>query len=207
MKRESLRYRAFWLISLLLLSAAPAAARASAYSFEMIVFERPGGGAGENWPAEPGEPDPAQAIGRLGGGGGNTLPASAKSLGPVAYTLKKKGMIVHHHLAWRQTPRGRQSNSWYWIDSGRVSGLVRVSRGRYLHLDTDLILRDANSSQPYRVQLHRRMRSDELHYVDHPKLGIIIQAQRVRTTVPSDPDEPSTGEPKPAAPLPTSQPG
>ena len=190
---------------------APASALATAYNFEIVLFERPGGGANEFWPADPGEPDPAKAIGRLsaagGSGGATMLPASTKSLGPAAYTLKKKGMIVHDHLAWRQATRGRNSNSWYWIGDGRLSGLIRLTRGRYLHLDTDLLLLDARTSQPHRIKLHRRMRSNELHYVDHPKLGILIRAKRTRPAAPSSgPDAPSSGEPKPAAPLQTGQP-
>jgi len=212
MKNRKIDWRARWLLTVILLSLMPTTVLASAYKFEIVLFERPGGGSGELWPAEPGEPDPEKAVGRLsaagGSGGATMLPASSKILGPAAYTLKKKGMIVHDHLAWTQATRGRNSDTWYWIGSGRLSGLVRLSRGRYLHLDTDLLLRDAGSSQPYRIKLHRRMRSDELHYVDHPKLGILIRAKRLETQAPSNgPDGTSAGEPKPVAPPPTSQPG
>lgn len=189
-----------------------AAARAEIYDFEIVMFERPYGGANEFWPSEPGEPDRSMARGQLNAsgasGGATLLPGSAKILGPSVYTLKQKGMIVHDHLAWRQNTRGRESNSWYWIGGGRLSGLIRMSRGRYLHLDTDLILRDINSSQPYRIKLHRRMRSDELHYVDHPRLGILIRAKRYQAASPVDGDtDDAKGEPKPAAPLPTAKPG
>ena len=211
MKTTSIRIRRRRLLPVLLLIFAPALALADVYDFEIVVFERPGGGANEYWPADPGEPDPAAAIGRLnaagGSGGATMLPASAKSLGPAAYTLKRKGMVIHDHLAWRQATRGRNSNTWYWIGSGRLSGLIRLSQGRYLHLDTDLILRDGASSQPYRIKLHRRMRSDELHYVDHPRLGILIRAKRYQAAAaPEDSSGSSSGEPKPAAPLPTGQP-
>lgn len=189
-----------------------AAVQADVYDFEIVVFERPNGGANEFWPAEPGEPDPSIAKGRLNSagasGGATLLPASAKALGPSVYTLKKKGMIVHDHLAWRQETRGRNSNTWYWIGGGRLSGLIRMSQGRYLHLDTDLILRDVVSSQPYRIKLHRRMRSDELHYVDHPRLGILIRAERYRAAAPIDDGAGAagSGEPKPASPLSTDKP-
>ena len=201
------------ILLLFLLVVTSAAVQADVYDFEIVVFERPNGGANEFWPAEPGEPDRSIAKGRLnsaGASGGVTLlPASAKALGPSVYTLKKKGMIIHDHLAWRQKTRGRNSNTWYWIGGGRLSGLIRMSRGRYLHLDTDLILRDAVSSQPYRIKLHRRMRSDELHYVDHPRLGILIRAKRFQAAAPidDDADAANSGEPKPASPLPTNTPG
>ena len=199
-----------WLLLLFFLVSA--GARAEIYNFEIVLFERPYGGANEFWPADPGEPDRGMAKGQLNAsgasGGATLLPGSAKTLGPSVYTLKKKGMIVHDHLAWRQNTHGRGSNTWYWIGGGRLSGLIRMSRGRYLHLDTDLILRDINSSQPYRIKLHRRMRSDELHYVDHPRLGILIRAKRYKEASPADSDTDATkGEPKPAAPLPTAKPG
>lgn len=149
----------------------PLSAAAAAYTVEMIIFERPGGGANEFWPEDPGAPDRGAALGELPSRSG--LP---KQLGPAAYTLDRRGVNVTHHLVWQQTPRGRNSKTWYWLDGARVSGLVRVSRGRFLHLDTDLLLADAT---PVRIRLHRRMRSDELHYVDHPRLGILIQARPV----------------------------
>ena len=199
----------YWL--LLLFFIVSTGARAEIYDFEIVMFERPYGGANEFWPSDPGQPDRGMARGQLNAsgasGGATLLPGSAKKLGPSVYTLKKKGMIVHDHLAWRQNTRGRQSNSWYWIGGGRLSGLIRMSRGRYLHLDTDLILRDINSSQPYRIKLHRRMRSDELHYVDHPRLGILIRAKRYRTASPAGGDtDAGKGEPKPAAQPPSAKP-
>jgi len=170
------------------------------YTFEIIVFERPDGGHAEFWPAEPDEPERSGARARL-----DTLPAATRTLDAAAYTLKKKGLVVHQHLAWRQAPAARNSDTWYWVGSSRLQGLLRLSRGRYLHLDTDLLLRDAASSQTYRIRLHRRMRSGELHYVDHPKLGILVQAERYEAPEPVEtPTDPASGEPKPAAPLGTS---
>jgi hypothetical protein len=213
MKTKSIKRRICSYLLCLIMTFAPVAAMAGIYDFEIIIFERPGGGANEFWPTEPGEPDPATAVGRLSQAGSSgdatMLPASAKTLGPAAYTLKRKGMVIHDHLAWRQSTRGRNSNTWYSIGDGRLSGLIRMSQGRYLHLDTDLVLRDGLTSQHYRIKLHRRMRSNELHYVDHPRLGILIQAKRLRTAAPvNDAGGDSSGEPKPASPpVPTGQPG
>jgi len=196
MKTKRTRYPLFGLLLLSLLAAGPLAADGNVYDIEIVVFERPGGGGGEFWPADPGMPDRGAALGRL-----EDRAVAGKSLGPMAYTLKKKGMIVHSHLAWRQKPGGRDSDTWYWMGNGRLSGLIRVSRGRFLHLDTDLVLIDSNSGQPYRIKLHRRMRSDELHYVDHPRLGILIRARPQRAASPTeDAAGTSSGEPKPAAP-------
>lgn len=172
-------------------------ALAAAYAFELVIFERPGGGSELNLTSTA-PPDRSLASASIDAG---ALPASSRGLGPVAYTLSRKGMIVHKHVAWIQTPRSRNSRTWRWVDAGRLSGLVRVSRGRFLHLDADLLLRDPNRSTPHRVKVNRRFRSNELHYVDHPKVGILIRAKRLQAPAPagSGPDA-AAGEPKPAEP-------
>lgn len=165
------------------------------YRFEMVVFERAYDSGSEAWPDLPGEPERQQAIDELIG----TEPSGAGELGPVVYTLRRRGMTVHSHLIWQQVPGPRAGGGWRWLDAGRLQGLVRVSRGRFLHLDTDLILRSAGSATPYRIKLNRRMRSNELHYVDHPRVGIVIQALRVETEAEPADDE-RDGEPKPLSP-------
>ena len=71
-----------------------------------------------------------------------------------------------------------------------LAGTVRVVITRYLHVYTDLVYRlpttnplaleDAWQRQQvlvdYAVNSHRRMRSRELHYIDHPLLGILVEA-------------------------------
>ena len=64
-------------------------------------------------------------------------------------------------------------NSVYVLD-----GNVQVALGRYLHLYTDFRLvtpgDDAfNSLVSHQLVNHRRMRSKQIHYIDHPKIGII----------------------------------
>jgi len=69
----------------------------------------------------------------------------------------------------------------------RLYGTLTVFRGRYLHVDADLRLRPEDQSEgpdtsnpvaPERVYVmrqRRRMRSDELHYLDHPELGLLVK--------------------------------
>lgn len=190
-------------VSLLALFSGPVFS-AERYIFEMILFERPSGGASEFWPSDPGEPDPQMARATLAAA---ALPATARRLGPIAYTLRRRGMVIHQHIVWSQVPGRRNSQSWRWVEAGQVRGLVRVTRGRFLHLDTDLLLQNGRSPGGYRVQLNRRLRSDELHYVDHPKLGVIIRATRVAApSTDSTSSNPDAGEPKPAAPSGTAAP-
>jgi hypothetical protein len=180
-------YRALLALTLLLPGVASAAD--NLYQFEIVVFERPGAAAAV--PTEREEDRPQMRLaGRLDG-----LATGSKRLGPVAYTLKQKGMLVHEHLAWIQSPRGLDSNAWYQIGDGRLDGLIRMTRGRFLHLDAELSLRDSG----VHAKLYRRMRSGELHYVDHPKLGIVIEATRLQGSSGTG-DASSSGEPKPAKP-------
>jgi hypothetical protein len=95
------------------------------------------------------------------------------------------------HLAWRQVVPGRQRAKALALPSGTdrpdqayVDGVVRVTVERYLHLDLDLRLHlpataaQAASPEEYgvpeiRLRQKRRMRSKELHYIDHPRFGVI----------------------------------
>ncbi len=81
-----------------------------------------------------------------------------------------------------------------------LDGSVRLVLGRYLHLYTDLVLRqpviveqlDETTQQmgeqkslfDVPIRSHRRMRSRELHYIDHPLLGILIQVTPVEEEAP-----------------------
>lgn len=74
------------------------------------------------------------------------------------------------------------------VETPPLYGYLRVYRERFLHLVTDLRYRrptslDAENRYPYLegaepifvMQDSRRMRSGELHYLDHPVLGILVR--------------------------------
>ena len=87
----------------------------------------------------------------------------------------------------------------------KLEGVVKVGVKRYLHLETDLLLRlpvtpEAGDDyfmgpayRSYRMQSKRRMRSGKLHYLDHPVLGVIFKAERYEPPVP-EPEEEATQE-------------
>jgi len=74
----------------------------------------------------------------------------------------------------------------------RIEGILGITRGRYLHLDARLWYAvDTTSTasadpaiveQPAYMELReqRRMRSGELHYLDHPKLGILARVDPIQ---------------------------
>ncbi len=71
-----------------------------------------------------------------------------------------------------------------------LDGVIKVELGRYLHIYFDLKYQRniapqqgvIDSSKNYKdikfypVQTHRRMRSKEIHYIDHPLIGILVLA-------------------------------
>lgn len=71
-----------------------------------------------------------------------------------------------------------------------LDGTLNIVIGRYIHLYTDLVYRLPRSNPTtlqdalnrdqilvdYAIKSHRRMRSKELHYIDHPLVGILIEA-------------------------------
>lgn len=85
----------------------------------------------------------------------------------------------------------------------QIDGTLTLSLGRYLHIHTDLIYRrlvqnnslrtrgnpmaagadfgDGTQVMSFRMNQHRKMRSRELHYLDHPMFGMLIEVTPVAT--------------------------
>lgn len=201
-----MRHALFRTLTVLLLLPVgfPASAEGEVYRFELVIFERPG--AAPELAAIATDPDlgvptvPPTTPARHVRGNLSDLPAAGKRLGNAVAALKRKGMRVLSHEAWRQVPVRRGSNNWYRVGNVGMSGLVRVARGRYLHLDAELRLGPDPRVPP--LTMHRRFRSGELHYVDHPQVGILIQAERYQPVdSAANAAENASGEPKPARPL------
>jgi peptidoglycan-binding protein CsiV len=109
-------------------------------------------------------------------------PAKFK-LTAIADTLKRsRNYQPLAHFGWTQPGYPRDTakylpiNSMVPAGSGLV-GQVALSRGRYLHLTLDLVY-DAPSAageptQRFVLRQSRRMRSNERHYMDSPRFGVI----------------------------------
>ncbi len=81
-----------------------------------------------------------------------------------------------------------------------VYGLVRVFRERYLHAAVDLRL-ERRYAEPeadleallraprHIMRQHRRLRSGELHYLDHPRLGVLLSVRALEDPPPAARDE------------------
>ena len=62
-----------------------------------------------------------------------------------------------------------------------VDGWVALLAGRYLHLDASFVHTEAledGQLASLRLRERRRLRRDELHHLDSPRLGLIVRATR-----------------------------
>jgi hypothetical protein len=94
------------------------------------------------------------------------------------------------HASWIQPAQSNQVNRGillnvtdnYGIEI--VKGILKIQRGHYLHLIMDMeyapgqfsSTQNAEFSEPviYHLKEKRRVRLNEIHYLDHPKFGIIL---------------------------------
>jgi hypothetical protein len=178
------------------------------YDVEMVIFER-FDASDERWPQDPGEPPLSKAVGslsnpRYSGPDASVMPDGSKSFDAIVYTLKKKGFRIHAHTRWRQEVGGRNNPDWYRVGDSTLGGMIHLGLSRFLHFDTDLLLK-RNQGPDVRIQLHRRMRSGELHYLDHPLMGILVQADRVEPQAHAAEPEPEPSTP-PVEPPPVDRP-
>ena len=151
------------------------------YRIELIAFGQ-NAVTSESWPEDPGVPDPIRAsstlIDAVGDSSNELVSKDQLALGPVAYTLRKNGMSPLLHIGWMQQVKRWKADDWRWIETRDLRGLVRVTKGRFLHIDVDLLYVDPVDGQPYRIVASRKMRSNELHHLDHPRVGLLVTATR-----------------------------
>ena len=190
------------------------------YTVEVVVFERldDAGLYEEVWPAVPeagvttgadeGEDgEEADAVPLAAAGEPRepfvALPAAELGLGGITAALRRSGSYRPLlHTAWRQPGVDARGAVAVAVADDSVSpsveGTLRLHRARYLHLNADLLYRraapaDADVTLPagFRMAQSRKMRSEEIHYLDHPLFGVIVQVT---------PYEAPPPEPAPAAP-------
>ncbi len=164
---------------------------AAKYDVELVIFERTSRAAAMNeaWPEDPGKPDLHNATHIASKKGLYTrLPNSKRTLTNVAKRMRRAGgkPVRLTHMLWRQPAASKSKATPVHVagktKTGTVTGTAKVSVKRYLHLDLDLLLETTNGPAPgrFRMQAHRRMRSGELHYIDHPIMGALVRITPVK---------------------------
>ncbi|SEI37800.1 Peptidoglycan-binding protein, CsiV [Allopseudospirillum japonicum] len=103
---------------------------------------------------------------------------------------ERSGTRILWHQAWGMHIGSRTQARPILIEGGRalqnvaeLQGYVNLSVGRYLHVHTNLGLHqfEQRGLVPYSaayMQQKRRMRSNEIHYLDNPYFGVLIQIRR-----------------------------
>jgi hypothetical protein len=135
-----------------------------------------------------------------------------------------------YHIAWRQQmvdPEKAQKLYLYLpprdgapaspSNPPLLEGTLKIGVKRYLHVEADLLLREPRESDAtdgyltgpafnaYRLHEKSRMRSGKLHYLDHPVLGVLLEAEKYQPPAPEPAPEPAQQpqvEPAPAAATP-----
>ena len=105
---------------------------------------------------------------------------------------------VLHHGRWFQAARPPGRSVPVLLRLGppgaagvsRIEGTLRVSRGLYVEVEAELWLHDATldaaaraagDRQAYAVLSEtRRMRTGDVHYLDHPRVGLVLRADRLK---------------------------
>jgi len=109
------------------------------------------------------------------------LPASKMKLTAIEETLRRsRAYQPLAHVGWTQPGYARNAATYLSVNSlvpasSGLQGQIALSRGRYLHLTLDLVLDGAatGDGSSYVLRQTRRMRSNERHYIDSPKFGVI----------------------------------
>lgn len=101
-----------------------------------------------------------------------TEPATVTALAEAAERLAaSRGYRVIHTDAWVQPGLPREAAPGVAVAADDLVGEARLYRQRYLHLGLDIVFEDGQ-----RLTEWRRMRSNEVHYYDHPRYGVLAIA-------------------------------
>lgn len=119
------------------------------------------------------------------------LQAEDRLLQNVYYGLKKsRSYRPLVHLSWVQSARENQLSDAVQVykktglqEDYEVNGYIRLQRGHYLHLIADLEYAPASAqAEPfvYRLKEKRRIKLNEIHYLDHPKFGVVVTVKPIK---------------------------
>lgn len=88
-------------------------------------------------------------------------------------------VLAHQH--WQQTIDAKTVAKPVRVvaaNPAELEGTIRFFMSRHLHLDVDLLFRDITAGSgnvSYRLSEQRKLKSQETHYFDHPRLGVLVR--------------------------------
>jgi hypothetical protein len=106
-------------------------------------------------------------------------PGNPLALRNVAARLNTGGYRLLWHQAWVQPATGRTAVDLELLAplgqghaTPGLTGTIQLAARRFLHLGVDLEWQSAGTLEA-RMRQQRRMRLNEDHYLDHPRIGVI----------------------------------
>lgn len=182
MRLAILAFSGFGLLAALPAHAAPAE-KESTYEIEMVVFENR---LSDLIGGELLVQDADARIRKLESAVTPEAAVSAPYLYPaITRLLEQDGsyrVLAHQH--WQQTIDAKTVAKPVRVaaaNPAELEGMVRFYMSRHLHLDVNLLFRqpastsDAGGNLVYRLSEQRKLKSQETHYFDHPKFGVLVR--------------------------------
>lgn len=126
------------------------------------------------------------------------------TLEPLYRRLKRSaGYRPLLYKAWRQPALGRKDAKAIHLMARdapesdalrrpRIDGWLRLRSSHFLHVDTDLVLYigdlpHAGNAEMVRLTETRRVKLNEVHYLDHPLFGVLVKVSPVAIEQPAEP--------------------
>ena len=177
------------------------------YDVELIVFtNNSSSDGGERWTRP--NSDAIRPSGFFPENNFTELATAHYTLNSISQALESSGRHnVLFHRAWRQLAYDKSRAVAYPVHSiaenrrDSIEGIIKLVRGRFLHLDvnlqlmtsargTEVMFSDSPNSRPaFELIETRRIKSNVLHYFDHPRLGVIARVTPYISNKASAPEE------------------
>lgn len=183
MKNLMYRKSYFLLLSFLLLLSANCFADESEYKIEILIFENKDvAGAGEEqWRELEESPSAINTVPVIGGEGSmiRVLQSSSLNLTQARNKMEGSGKYsILYHKGWSQRALPKEESTAAWIEiPGLLEGTINLHKKRFLHVTADLVFNSFEGS--VRLNESRRLKSKELHYLDHPLFGMLVRVVKL----------------------------
>jgi hypothetical protein len=120
----------------------------------------------------------------------DTLVAADDGLtGAVKSLRQDESYRVLFHQRWTQNAEARSATQAIRVHApgSDLDGVFRFYLSRFLHVDMNLVLSDGGGNwkeneftgNRYRLSEHRRIKTQEINYFDHPRLGVLVRVTQV----------------------------
>lgn len=112
-------------------------------------------------------------------------PTMSIALGRGSSVLVERGDADSTYLRGYRTSQGNIQQDLRETRITKLYGGIKVWVGRFLHFDTLLSYTPTDANYSFSFESDRRMRSRQMHYIDHPRVGIITKIFPVDDTAPN----------------------